>query len=136
MPTFDQLKALLPEGQSFAAIRQRGRIYVDKTRYVYDLATSNQPWLLTRPRGFGKSTLLSAFEELFMHGVAPYDGHDSYFKGLEIEQLWPQDQWYDGPFYVLHLNFSELLVGCHSVADFAEQLHLYGRVPPVTRQQA
>lgn len=123
MPTFDQLMALLPEGQSFAAIRRSGRIYVDKTRYVYDLATSNQPWLLTRPRGFGKSTLLSAFEELFMHGVAPYDGHDSYFKGLEIEQLWPHDQWYDGPFYVLHLNFSELLVGCHSVADFAEQLN-------------
>ena len=123
MPTFDQLQEMLPAGQSFTAIRKSGRIYVDKTRYLYRLAVSSGPLLLTRPRSFGKSTLLSAFEELFLHGVAPYDGHESYFKGLEIEQLWPHDPWYEGPFYVLHLDFSELLVGCHNVDDFEEQLN-------------
>ena len=123
MPTFDQLMAVLPEGQSFAAIRQSGRIYVDKTRYLYRLAVSGGPLLLIRPRRFGKRMLLSALEEIFRHSVAPYDGHESYFKGLEVEQLWPQLRNNDGPFYVLHLNFSELLVGCHSVADFAEQLN-------------
>ena len=123
MPTFLQLHNQLPVGNLFSVIRDTGRIYVDKTSYLYKLATSDQPWLLTRPRRFGKSTLVSAFEELFLHGVAPYDGHDSYFKGLEIEQLWSQGPWYDGPFYVLHLDFSELLIGCHSAADFNGRLN-------------
>ncbi|MBU3844274.1 MAG: AAA family ATPase, partial [Candidatus Anaerobiospirillum pullicola] len=113
MKTFVQLRRMLPLGlQSFTEIRQRNLIYVDKTRYLYQLAMTSQPQLLTRPRRFGKSTLVSAFEELFLHGVAPYDGHDSYFKGLEIEQLWPQVPENDGPFYVLHLDFSELLQNC------------------------
>ncbi|MBU3845333.1 MAG: ATP-binding protein [Candidatus Anaerobiospirillum pullicola] len=123
MPTFLQLRNQLPVGQTFAGIRESGRIYVDKTRYLYDLATSDQPWLLTRPRRFGKSTLVSAFEELFLHGVAPYDGHESYFKGLEIEHLWPQLPDNEGPFYVLHLDFGELLIDCQSVADFKDQLN-------------
>ena len=124
MPTFDHLLNLLPLGQQgFADIRQIGCIYVDKTRFLYMLALSNQPLLLTRPRRFGKSTLVSTLEELFSHGVAPYDGHDSYFKGLEIENLWPQVPRTDGPFYVLHLDFSELFIDCQSAADFKEQLH-------------
>ncbi|MBU3844371.1 MAG: ATP-binding protein [Candidatus Anaerobiospirillum pullicola] len=123
MSTFDQLMAILPEGQTFSLIRESGRIYVDKTRYLYSLALSRKPWLLTRPRRFGKSTLVSAFEELWLHGVAPYDGHDSYFKGLEIEQLWPQVPDNAGPFYVLHLDFSVLLINCHNAADFHQRLN-------------
>ena len=124
MKTFVQLRRMLPLGlQSFTEIRQRNLIYVDKTRYLYQLAMTSQPQLLTRPRRFGKSTLVSAFEELFLHGVAPYDGHDSYFKGLEIEQLWPQVPENDGPLYVLHLDFSELLQNCKSVDVFNERLN-------------
>ena len=124
MKTFVQLRRMLPLGlQSFTEIRQDDLIYVDKTRYLYQLAMTRQPQLLTRPRRFGKSTLVSAFEELFLHGVAPYDGHDSYFKGLEIEQLWPQVPENDGPFYVLHLDFSELLQNCKSVDVFNERLN-------------
>ena len=124
MKTFVQLRCMLPLGlQSFTEIRQRNLIYVDKTRYLYQLAMTSQPQLLTRPRRFGKSTLVSALEELFLHGVTPYDGHDSYFKGLEIEQLWPQVPENDGPFYVLHLDFSELLQNCKSVDVFNERLN-------------
>ena len=124
MKTFVQLRRMLPLGlQSFTEIRQRNLIYVDKTRYLYQLAMTSQPQLLTRPRRFGKSTLVSALEELFLHGVTPYDGHDSYFKGLEIEQLWPQVPENDGPFYVLHLDFSELLQNCKSVDVFNERLN-------------
>ena len=112
MPTFDQLKEMLPEGQIFSAIRQNGHIYVDKSRYLYRLAVSSGPLLLTRPRRFGKSTLVSALEEIFLHGVAPYDGHESYFKGLEVEQLWPQLRNNDGPFYVLHLDFWRMMEQC------------------------
>ena len=124
MKTFDQLRRMLPLGlQSFSEIRQDDLIYVDKTRYLYKLAMTSQPQLLTRPRRFGKSTLVSALKELFLHGVAPYDGHDSYFKGLEIEQLWPQVPDNDGPFYVLHLDFSVLLQECNSAAVFKKRLN-------------
>ena len=115
MTTFQQLRDMLPVGQSFSGIRESGQIYVDKTKDLYNLATSDQPWLLTRPRRFGKSTLVSAFKELFLHGVAPYDGHDSYFKGLEIEKLWSHNPESDGPFYVLHLDFWKLMQQCRSV---------------------
>lgn len=122
--TFNQLRSMLPRGlQDFAWIRAHGLIYVDKTRYLYQLASINQPLLLTRPRRFGKSTLVSTLKELFLHGVAPYDGHESYFKGLEIEQLWPQDPDSEGPFYVLHLDFWGLLKDCTTVAAFKQRLN-------------
>lgn len=76
------LNRLPTANQSFADLRKSGAVYVDKTDYVYALASSSKPWVLTRPRRFGKSTLLSTIAELFRHGVKPYDGHDSYLKGL------------------------------------------------------
>ena len=105
MQDFDDLKDRLPLGQAdFVQLRAADHIYVDKTEYVYRLARSRSPQVLTRPRRFGKSTLMSALEELFLHGVKPYDGHDSYFKGLAVEELW-QDT---GRYYVLHLDFYNL----------------------------
>ena len=80
---FRDLKLKLPTAsQSFANLRSNGKIYVDKTAFVQKIAGTRKPKILTRPRRFGKSTLLSTIEELFLHGVKPYDGHDSYFKGL------------------------------------------------------
>ena len=112
---FDKLCAQLPTStQSFADMRRTGTPYVDKTLFVYKIAALHSPLILTRPLGFGASTLHSTLEELFLHGVAPYDGHDSYFKGLAIEQLW-QDQ---GQYLVLRLNFHELAVQCNSVEQF------------------
>ena len=113
------LEQALPTGdQTFAELLQQGKAYVDKTSYVYAIATSDQPQILTRPRRFGKSTLLSTLEELFRHGVKPYDGHDSYFKGLAIESRWHDD----GDYLVLHLNFDELNAGCATVAEFEQKL--------------
>lgn len=118
---FIKLKNELPTGnQTFAALRQHGKVYVDKTSYVYAIATSDQPQILTRPRRFGKSTLLSTIEELFLHGVEPYNGHDSYFKGLAIESLWHDD----GDYLVLHLDFNNINSKCKSrtVAQFEQKL--------------
>lgn len=113
------LEQELPMGnQTFAELRQQGKIYVDKTYFIYQLAGTHKPRILTRPRRFGKSTLLSTIEELFRHGVKPYDGHDSYFKGLAIESLWHDD----GSYLVLHLNFDELNAGCATVAEFEQKL--------------
>ena len=116
---FDALRNKLPiANQSFLGLRQAGHIYVDKTDFVYKLANTTIPQILTRPRRFGKSTLLTTIEELFRHGVKPYDGHDSYFKGLAIEQLW-QD---DGQYLVLHLDFHELNSDCDTIAEFEQSL--------------
>ncbi len=111
---FDKLCAQLSaRTQSFADMRRTGTPYVDKTLFVYKIAALHHPLILTRPLGFGASTLHSTLEELFLHGVAPYDGHDSYFKGLAIEQLW-QDQ---GQYLVLRLNFHELAVQCNMLSN-------------------
>ena len=105
----------LPTGeQDFVTLRQKGMVYVDKTRFVNQIARKRRPIIITRPRLCGKSTLQSTLEELFLHGVAPYDGHDSYFKGLAIEELW-QDQ---GKYLVLRLNFDELTCNCATAAEF------------------
>ena len=37
---------------------------VDKTRLIFDLASQRRKYLLVRPRGFGKSLLISTFETL------------------------------------------------------------------------
>ncbi|HBZ57692.1 MAG TPA: AAA family ATPase, partial [Sutterella sp.] len=66
----------LPLGVSdFAGLRQDGLIYVDKTAMVHQLARSaGSKILLTRPRRFGKSLLVSTFESLFKHGLRDFQG--------------------------------------------------------------
>ena len=116
---FNRLQDRLPTSfQSFTELRRDGAVYVDKTAFVQALAGNRKPRILTRPRRFGKSTLLSTVEELFLHGLEPYDGHDSYFKGLSIERTW-QDQ---GHYPVLHLDFYKLNSLCDTVADFERKL--------------
>ena len=122
MPEFNELKKALPTSfTSFTELRQRGAVYVDKTAFVQRLAYDAKPLILTRPRRFGKSTLLSTVEELFLHGLEPYDGHDSYFRGLSIEKTW-QDQ---GHYLVLHLDFYKLNSLCDTVAEFEQNLRWY-----------
>ena len=120
MLKFNELQNRLPTAfQSFAELRTGGAVYVDKTAFVQALAENRQPRILTRPRRFGKSTLLSTLEELFLHGVKPYDGHDSYFKGLTIEKLWQDTSLYP----VLHLDFYTLHLQCPSCKSFEDKVN-------------
>ena len=74
----------LPIGTSdFSALRSAGQIYVDKTEFVYELASERQKYFLARPRRFGKSLLISTFETLFRDGLKN-------FEGLKIEKLWKE----------------------------------------------
>ncbi len=82
---------------SFAALRMRGQLYVDKTELVYALASQPGKFFLTRPRRFGKSLLVSTFESLFRHGLRD-------FQGLAIEKLWKDA----GEYRVARLDFSEI----------------------------
>lgn len=97
----------LPSGGDFAFIRANNKIYADKTAYVLAVASIvGGCFFLSRPRRFGKSTFLSTLKELFLHGVSPWEGHDSYFKGLYIEDKWTEEP---GIYTVVHLDFSAYL---------------------------
>lgn len=104
---------------TFAQLRAAGQVYVDKTECLYWLTLFDRPQCLIRPLHMGLGLLVSTCEELFLHGVEPYDGHDSYFKGLAIEQQW-QDH---GGYPVLHLNFAQLSVGCATCAELRAKLY-------------
>jgi hypothetical protein len=56
----------LPIGiQSLSEIHRRNGIYVDKTKYVFQLLTQRKYVFLSRPRRFGKSLLVSTIKEIF-----------------------------------------------------------------------
>lgn len=81
--------------QSFAAIREGGYLYVDKTSYVYRLISTGKYYFLSRPRRFGKSLLLSTIESYYL-------GRRELFKGLALDSL--TDDWEPHP--VLHLDLN------------------------------
>lgn len=99
----DQLKAVVarrrcPVGiQTFSEVRSNGYVYVDKTRYVYELAhASGKAFFLSRPRRFGKSLLISTMQSYF-------EGRRELFEGLEIAGLEP-GEWESLP--VIRLDLS------------------------------
>lgn len=61
--------------QDFRSLREGGYVYVDKTRYVYELTHSNKYYFLSRPRRFGKSLFLSTLSYCF-------EGMKELFEGL------------------------------------------------------
>lgn len=72
----------LPLGlQDFRGIIEDGYKYVDKTRFLYMLATSGKYFFLSRPRRFGKSITVSTLQELFR-------GSRELFQGLWIADRW------------------------------------------------
>ena len=81
--------------QSFEKIRKENFAYVDKTALVYRLANEGNYYLLSRPRRFGKSLLISTFEAYFL-------GQRELFEGLAIETL--EQKWTVFP--VLHLDLN------------------------------
>ncbi len=69
----------LPVGiQDFTDLITSGYVYIDKTRYLYDLITKGKPYFISRPRRFGKSLTVSALEAIFR-------GKRELFNGLWID---------------------------------------------------
>ena len=97
-------RRIMPVGeQSFENIRTRKQLYVDKTKYIYQLL-SGSVYFLSRPRRFGKSLFLSTLEAYF-------SGKKALFNGLYIDQAERElaaeeerEAWIKYP--VLHLDFS------------------------------
>lgn len=74
-------KRVLPIGvQSFEKIRRHQFLYVDKTKFIYDLAANSGAYFLARPRRFGKSLLTTTMEAYF-------SGKKDLFNGLKISEL-------------------------------------------------
>lgn len=88
--------------QDFVKIRQGNYVYVDKTRFIHDLATNGCYYFLSRPRRFGKSLLLSTMEAYF-------GGRKELFEGLAIEAL--EQDWHAYPILYLDLNTSDYRSG-------------------------
>ncbi|HPY47877.1 MAG TPA: AAA family ATPase, partial [Thermotogota bacterium] len=87
----------LPIGiQDYKKLREDGYLYVDKTRYLYQLANEGTPYFLSRPRRFGKSLTLSTLKYLFL-------GEKGLFKDTWIENRW---DWKAFP--VIHLSMTEV----------------------------
>lgn len=81
--------------QNFESLIDDGYVYVDKTALVYQMATTGRYYFLSRPRGFGKSLLLSTLE-------AYLSGKKELFRGLAIETL--EHKWEEHP--ILHLDLN------------------------------
>ena len=87
----------LPIGeQFFRSLREENKVYVDKTRQIYDLLNTGRFIFLARPRRFGKSLLTTTLQELFR-------GTKALFHGLWIEE---KIDWQPRP--VILINFNDL----------------------------
>jgi len=86
---------------TFEKIVSNGSIYVDKTRYIYELVRRmGGLFFISRPRRFGKTLTVSAMEEILR-------GNRELFKGLWIYE----ESDYDWEAYpVIRLDFSETKV--------------------------
>jgi hypothetical protein len=89
----------LPIGiQTFKDIRNGNFLYLDKTKWIYELIKNTKGvYFLSRPRRFGKSLTLSTLKEIF-------EGNKEIFKGL-----WIYDTDYDWKsFPIIRVDFSAI----------------------------
>ena len=109
--------------QSFEKMRNDKYLYVDKTKYVYNLVCTSSPYFLSRPRRFGKSLFLSTLKAYFL-------GQKELFKGLYIEkaeekraEIEKTEAWVEYP--VLYMDFN---VGRYDLEEaLAESLDYFLR---------
>ena len=92
--------------QSFEKLRKERFLYVDKTKYIYELVDQGVYYFLSRPRRFGKSLLISTIEAYFQ-------GKKELFDGLAIKE--EEKDWKQYPIFHIDLN----------TANFREEGSLY-----------
>ncbi len=71
------MKKLTSSVYSFEKIVNEGKLYVDKTEFIWNLIQDDGSYFLARPRRFGKSLMVSTLEAVFQ-------GKRDLFKGLAI----------------------------------------------------
>ncbi len=92
-------------GSEFRVLRESGACYVDKTRLLTELLDNGvMVTMITRPRRFGKSLMLSTIEE-FLSICNDKEETRRLFDGLEIMEQEDLVQKYMGKYPVLHFSF-------------------------------
>ena len=82
--------------QTFDEIREKGYLYIDKTKYIVDFREKGMKYVfLSRPRRFGKSLFASTLQAYF-------EGRKKLFEGLAIADY--EKEWVKHP--VLHFDLS------------------------------
>ena len=82
--------------QTFEKIREKGYLYIDKTKYIVDFREKGMKYVfLSRPRRFGKSLFASTLQAYF-------EGRKELFEGLAIADY--EKEWVKHP--VLHFDLS------------------------------
>ena len=91
------LKPLPAGNATFRHIIEGGFLYVDKTKWIYEMVRyAKGIYFLSRPRRFGKSLIVSTLEEIFL-------GNRQLFEGLWIYES--DYQWQKHP--VIRIDFSQ-----------------------------
>ena len=119
-----QFLALPVTGDTFAEVREKNRYYVDKTPYLKQVFSEDEAvdenslidgttvMLLTRPRRFGKTLLMSMFES-FLKISAKEPGnitkHLNYFKDTKILEDKEFCKKYMGQFPVISITLKDVL---------------------------
>lgn len=103
LPTPTRLSTGLSD---FAAIRRGGAICVGKTDMVFELTRLPQSFFLSRPRRFGRSLLVSAFEDYFL-------GRKELFEGVRICDLENAtgEPWVEYPIFKFSFSGGEVVSG-------------------------
>ena len=119
-----QFLALPVTGDTFAEIREKNRYYVDKTPYLKQVFSEDESvdenslidgttvLLLTRPRRFGKTLLMTMFESfLKISSKNPGDTtiHQSYFNDTKIFEDKEFCKKYMGQFPVIAITLKDVL---------------------------
>lgn len=90
------MKKIATGNPSFPSLIKNDFVYVDKTKYIYDLLEKGDKFFfISRPRRFGKSLFCSTLEALFK-------GERDLFEGLYIDST----DYAFTPYPVLHFDFS------------------------------
>ena len=97
--------------QTFEEIREKGYLYVDKTKYIVDFREKGMKYIfLSRPRRFGKSLFASTLQAYF-------EGRKELFEGLaiaEYEKEWVKHPGSE-PYHSRHYGYGQgSSLYCHS----------------------
>ncbi len=95
----NSMKRIALSKTNFTEIIKNDFIYVDKTKYLYEIVNSNEPYyFLSRPRRFGKTLFLDTLKTFF-------EGKRELFKDLYVyDKDW---EWEEYP--VIRLDFNNIL---------------------------
>ncbi|MBF0220554.1 MAG: ATP-binding protein [Gammaproteobacteria bacterium] len=91
---------------TLATLRDNDMIYIDKTPLIAAMTRLPGRYFLSRPRRFGKSTLVDTFKELF-------EGNQRLFAGLFIHDKWDWSR----RFPVIKIDFADGVIASRAELD-------------------